>query len=52
MGLAHGIQEMLLFILDLGPLGGPLASAVPHPTSHLLPPRRWLALIASETQSR
>lgn len=35
MGLAHGIQEMLLFILDLGPLGGPLASAVPHPTSHL-----------------
>lgn len=35
MGLAHGIREMLLFILDLGPLGGPLASAVPHPTSHL-----------------
>lgn len=35
MGLARGIREMLLFILDLGPLGGPLASAVPHPTSHL-----------------
>ena len=35
MGLACGIREMLLFILDLGPLGGPLASAMPHPTSHL-----------------